>query len=72
MGQQGALARDLGPGDGSSVQPGLVRGDGDLIVLADPAALLLQPADPLLDDGNGLPGAGLAQTLGEFRQPCLE
>jgi hypothetical protein len=41
-------------------------------MLADAAALLLQPADTLLNIGQLLLGAGLVQAGGQFGQTGLE
>ena len=72
MRQLGPLDRDLFPGDGEGVPARRIGNDGDLVVLADPAALFLQPPDALLDGLDGLLGAGSAQAISEFGQTCLE
>ena len=72
VGQLGPVERGLLPGDGGGIQAGVIGGDGDFIMLADPAAFLLQPPDALLDRRDGLVGAWLGQAVSEFGQACLE
>ena len=72
MGEHGPVDRGLGPGDGDGLGPGLVRGPGNLVMLADASALFFQPPDALLDIRQLLLCPGLVQTGGEVGEAGLE
>src|SRR5271165_495136 len=72
MGQYRTLDRRFGPGDGRGILSGLVRGHGDVVMLADAMARLCQSSDALLDVRQLLLRAGFAQPGGEFGETGLE
>ena len=71
-GEQRAVLRAAGPGEGDSLVAALVSADPDLVVRGDAGVLGFQPPDALPDLVEPLVGAGARQPVVELRQGGLE